>query len=218
MSNFFQLRFQDRRSIFIRSIIEFNDHLIFIALLILSFILYILIVILYYNYINLVFFENHNLEFIWTLIPLFILIFIAFPSIKILYIIEENDYCITLKVIGHQWYWSYEYPNFNIFFNSYIDRSLTILRLLDVDNRVILPILRKIHLIIRSDDVIHSWAVPSLGLKIDAIPGRLNNINIFSKRRGLYFGQCSEICGANHSFIPIVLEMLNYKIFYKWIH
>jgi len=102
MSRFFRLRFQDRVSIFIHSIIEFNDHLIFIALLILSFIIYILVITLVYNHVNLLFFESHILEFIWTLAPLFILVFIAFPSIKILYIIEENDYCISLKVVGHQ--------------------------------------------------------------------------------------------------------------------
>lgn len=212
----YQTNFQDRRSIFIRSIVEFNDHLIFIALLILSFILYILIYTLKFRSLNLIFFENHKLEFIWTLIPLFILTFIAFPSIKILYIIEENDYSITVKIIGHQWYWRYEYPRLEISFNSYIRTEINTFRLLDVDNRTILPTLSKIHLIITSDDVIHSWAIPSLGLKIDAIPGRLNNLNILRKNTGLYFGQCSEICGANHRFMPIVLELLNYKIFFKW--
>jgi len=198
------------------SLVAFNDHLIFIAFVILSFILYIIIRIVVSKSLNLFFLESHSLELVWTLVPLFILLFIAFPSIKILYIIEERDYNISLKIMGHQWYWRYEYPGFNINFRSYLRNRHHLLRLLDVDNRVVLPFFSKVHLIVTSEDVIHSWAIPSLGLKMDAIPGRLNNINLYSKRSGLFYGQCSEICGANHRFIPILLEIVRSPRFVKW--
>jgi len=129
---------------------------------------------------------------------------------------------LTLKTIGHQWYWSYEYSDFNqIEFDSYIIQSNELnnynFRLLDVDNRVILPINLKIRILITAADVIHSWSVPSLGVKVDGTPGRLNQTNFIINRPGLYYGQCSEICGANHSFIPIVIERVNLKSFINWI-
>lgn len=167
--------------------------------------------------------EGHLIELLWTIIPIFILILIAIPSIKILYLTDEifkNK--ITLKSIGHQWYWRYEYTEFkNIEFDSFIIPSNQLInnefRLLDVDNRCILPYNYPIRLLTTSIDVIHAWTVPSLGIKIDSTPGRLNQIILFINRPGIFYGQCSEICGINHSFMPIVIESTNFKNFKNWL-
>lgn len=140
-----------------------------------------------------------------------------------IYILDEvNNPLITIKTIGHQWYWSYEYSDFkNIEFDSYIiptnELKIFNFRLLDVDNRVIIPYESQIRILVTAADVIHSWTIPALGVKIDATPGRLNQIRFSSNRRRLFFGQCSEICGANHRFIPIVIERISPKYFLKWI-
>jgi cytochrome c oxidase subunit 2 len=132
------------------------------------------------------------------------------------------DCRLTIKTVGHQWYWSYEYSDFlNLEFDSYIlpteELNRGDFRLLDVDNRIVVPTETSVRLLITSADVIHSWAVPSLGIKTDAIPGRLNQIGFFIKYPGVYYGQCSEMCGANHSFIPIVLEAVAMKDFTSWL-
>lgn len=129
---------------------------------------------------------------------------------------------ITIKSIGHQWYWSYEYSDFlNLEFDSYIiprnEISTEGFRLLDVDNRTVIPINSQIRILVTSSDVLHSWTVPSIGVKTDAVPGRLNQIRFYSNRPGLFFGQCSEICGANHRFMPIVIESVSNKTFINWI-
>lgn len=166
--------------------------------------------------------DAQEVETIWTILPAIILILIALPSLRILYMIDEiNDPSLTVKTIGHQWYWSYEYTDYeDLNFDSYIIPTSELkpgeLRLLEVDNRVVLPIELPIRMLISSEDVLHSWAVPSLGLKTDAIPGRLNQATLTSTRPGLYYGQCSEICGSNHSFMPIVLEIVPLKHFENW--
>lgn len=167
--------------------------------------------------------HGNIIELIWTIIPMLILIFIAIPSIKILYITEEIlSNKLTIKRIGHQWYWSYEYSDFqSIDFDSFIlptnQLHISEFRLLDVDNRCVLPYKYPIRLLTTSIDVIHSWAMPSLGIKVDSTPGRLNQTIFFINRPGLYFGQCSEICGTNHRFIPIVIESTNFDNFKNWI-
>lgn len=167
--------------------------------------------------------ENQPIEIIWTIFPALILIFIALPSLRLLYLLDEtNNPRLTLKAIGHQWYWSYEYSDFSqVEFDSYIvptnELSSSQFRLLDVDNRTVLPFNTQIRVLVRSRDVIHSWTVPALGVKSDAIPGRLNQIRFYMRRPGLFFGQCSEICGANHRFIPIVIERTTTKSFLNWI-
>lgn len=167
--------------------------------------------------------QGHIIELIWTISPIFILIFIAIPSIKILYLTDEiYNNKLTIKSIGHQWYWRYEYSDFiNINFDSFILPSDTLqindFRLLDVDNRCILPYNFPIRMLTTSVDVIHSWTVPSLGIKIDSTPGRLNQSYLFINRPGVFFGQCSEICGTNHSFIPIVIESTNFNLFKNWL-
>lgn len=168
-------------------------------------------------------------ERIWTIIPAVILIQIALPSLLLLYILDESiDRSLTIKAIGHQWYWSYEYSDFwfqknNSFleFDSYIiplqDLEPGNFRLLDVDNHTIAPIKTHIRILISSADVLHAWTVPSLGVKADAVPGRINQVKFIRQRPGIFLGQCSEICGANHSFIPIVIESVSSKAFINWI-
>lgn len=169
---------------------------------------------------NLEFFENHQLESIWTIIPFLLLIFIVIPSLTSLYILDTCLFCgITIRIIGHQWYWSYFYKDFkNFFFDSYmLPREDSMIRLLEVDNRVLIPSSLPIRFLVSSSDVLHSWAIPSFGVKIDAVPGRINQFCFSSKRSGVFFGQCSEICGANHRFIPIVIESVPFRKFFSLI-
>jgi len=176
------------------------------------------------------------LEIIWTIVPAIVLVIVALPSFSLLYAMDEMiDPSLTLKVIGHQWYWSYEYSDYlnsdddevtedtlkNKNFESYL-RSMDNLkpgnlRLLEVDNRIILPVNTHIRLIVSSADVLHSWAVPSLGVKVDACPGRLNQTSLYIKRKGVFFGQCSEICGVNHGFMPIVVKSISLQDYLTWM-
>lgn len=173
--------------------------------------------ILFFNHFNLNFYENHGLETIWTVVPFLLLIFIVIPSLNTLYMSDTCLFCgITVRIIGHQWYWSYFYKDLiNCLFDSYItpveDSSI---RLLEVDNRLTLPTNFPLRFLISSADVIHSWTIPSFGVKFDAVPGRINQFCLTPKRSGIFFGQCSEICGANHSFIPIVIESIPFKKFF----
>jgi len=215
---------QDRASPLIEQLIFFHDHTLIILIIITILVAYIIRRIFFnkFNYRFLL--EGQIIEIIWTLIPAIILIFIALPSLRLLYLLDEiNNPLVTIKTIGHQWYWSYEYSDFfNIEFDSYIIPTNELnnynFRLLDVDNRIRVPYNSQIRLLVTSFDVIHSWTIPSLNIKIDATPGRLNQVRIFTNRTGIFFGQCSEICGANHRFIPIVLERISPKIFLKWIY
>ena len=175
------------------------------------------------KYTNAKLYEGQIIELIWTIVPALILIFIALPSLRSLYLLDEvKSPTITIKTIGHQWYWSYEYSDFsNVEFDSYIipspDLERKSFRLLEVDNRTVVPYNTQIRLLVSAADVLHSWTIPSLGIKVDAIPGRLNQLRIYCLRPGILYGQCSEICGANHRFIPIVLEVVNPKDFIRWI-
>ena len=163
-----------------------------------------------------------------TITPAFILIAIAFPSFRLLYLLDEViSPTITIKVVGHQWYWSYEYSDYinesgeSIEFDSYMlpesDLELGQFRLLDVDNRVVIPTDTHIRLIVTGADVIHSFAVPSLGVKIDAVPGRLNQTSILAERTGTFYGQCSEICGVWHGFMPIAIEAVSVQDYLSWV-
>ena len=217
-----QLGFQDATSPIIEELIHFHDHTLMIVFLISTLVLYIISAILTTKLSNIRALDAQEVETIWTILPAIILILIALPSLRILYIIDEiNDPSLTVKTIGHQWYWSYEYTdNEDLVFDSYMIPTEELkpgeLRLLEVDNRVVLPIETPVRILITSEDVLHSWTIPSLGLKTDAIPGRLNQATLISTRPGLFYGQCSEICGSNHSFIPIVLEVVTLKTFENW--
>nr|WAK85096.1 cytochrome c oxidase subunit II [Eucrate crenata] len=223
MTTWMYLNLQDSASPLMEQMIFFHDHIMLILILIITFVGYMLATVLLNSLINRYTLENQTIEVIWTAIPAVILIFIAFPSLRLLYLFDEvNNPTLTLKTIGHQWYWSYEYSDFmHLEFDSYmipsneLDQSM--FRLLDVDNRTVLPMNTQVRVIISAADVIHSWTVPSLGVKADAIPGRLNQASFMINRPGLFYGQCSEICGANHSFMPIVIESVNTNTFLNWI-
>lgn len=219
MINWEQINFQNRNNPLIEQLIFLHDHIIRILILILTLVTYIIFNILYSKkYI--IPKENHELEILWTFLPGLILILIAFPSLRLLYITEENnDLTLSVKIIGHQWYWSYEYSNIqNLEFDSFISPSQNNkLRLLETDNQICLPFKTNTTLFISSSDVLHSWTIPALSLKVDASPGRLNHISLYNNKPGYYFGQCSEICGTNHRFIPITLIATDTKIFKNWI-
>nr|YP_009307193.1 cytochrome c oxidase subunit II [Aphis craccivora]ANE20364.1 cytochrome c oxidase subunit II [Aphis glycines]AWN56106.1 cytochrome c oxidase subunit 2 [Aphis fabae]AGI37891.1 cytochrome c oxidase subunit II [Aphis craccivora]AGI37893.1 cytochrome c oxidase subunit II [Aphis craccivora]AGI37895.1 cytochrome c oxidase subunit II [Aphis craccivora] len=216
-----KLSFQNSNSPLMEQLIFFHDHTIFIIIMIMTTITYMMLFIMKNKFINIKISENQMIEFIWTTTPPIILIFIAMPSLHLLYLMDEIKCPIlTIKIFGHQWFWSYEYSDFsNIEFESYMMNELNKenFRLIEVDNKTILPFKFNIRLLISSDDVIHSWTIPSLAIKIDAIPGRMNQINLFMNRPGIYFGQCSEICGINHSFMPIQIESINLNKFIYWI-
>ena len=206
----------------IEIIINFYDYAILVIIIIIIMIFYIMIYIVINSLTNRYLLDNQLIEIIWTLIPIFFLLCLALPSLKLLYLGDEIDNPIfTVKIIGHQWYWRYEFDDFlRVRFDSFIlplRDDLMLFRLLDVDNRLILPINNQIRLLVSSLDVIHSFAIPRLGVKIDAVPGRLNQVKINIIRPGLYYGQCSEICGVNHRFIPIVIEATRLKNFLNWL-
>ena len=166
--------------------------------------------------------HNTLLEIIWTAIPVLILVFIAFPSFKLLYMMDVTPKAqLTIKAIGNQWYWTYEYPDHNIRFDSNIVPEDQLkpgqLRLFEVDNRVIVPTNTNIRVITTSSDVVHSWAVPAFGVKRDSVPGRLNETWFNVRKAGVYYGQCSELCGVKHGFMPIVVEAISPALFEQWL-
>nr|YP_010502031.1 cytochrome c oxidase subunit II [Tomocerus caputiviolaceus]UXC95407.1 cytochrome c oxidase subunit II [Tomocerus caputiviolaceus] len=223
MPTWANLGFQNASSPLMEQLIFFNDHISMILILIITIVGYNLFSTYFNMNINRNMLESQSLELFWTISPAFILIFIGVPSIKLLYLLDEVfKPSITIKSMGHQWYWSYEYSDFlNLEFDSYMipENEMTnkSFRLLDVDNRTTVPMNSQVRMLVSSTDVLHSWTVPSLGVKTDAVPGRLNQISFFINRPGLFFGQCSEICGANHSFMPIVIESISSKKFIEWI-
>nr|YP_009971632.1 cytochrome c oxidase subunit II [Colochirus quadrangularis]QNG57227.1 cytochrome c oxidase subunit 2 [Colochirus quadrangularis]QQY85575.1 cytochrome c oxidase subunit 2 [Colochirus quadrangularis] len=224
MANWAQIELNDASSPIMEELIYFHDYTLIILSFITILVLYGLLSLSYSSLTNLLFTENQTIETIWTIIPAIILIFIAFPSLQILYLIDEiNSPFLTIKAIGHQWYWSYEYTDYNnIEFDSYMipeeDLNNGNPRLLEVDNRLILPYNNPIRVLVSSTDVLHSWAIPTLSVKMDAVPGRLNQTSIYLNRTGIFYGQCSEICGANHSFMPIVIESVPFNTFDNWIN
>jgi cytochrome c oxidase subunit 2 len=223
-----QLNFQDSNSPLIEELSHLHDYINLILVFIITFVGVVLLTLTFSKFINIKLIEVQIVEWVWTLIPAILLLQIALPRLLLLYILDERaDSRLVVKTVGNQWYWSYEYRDINYLeniervYNSYItplnDLDIRGFRLLDVDNRTVLPVHTQIRILITSTDVLHSWTVPSLGVKADAVPGRLNHVKFISHRPGLYFGQCSEICGANHSFMPIVVEMVNYSSFIYWL-
>nr|YP_010174483.1 cytochrome c oxidase subunit II [Baeotus beotus]QSJ55235.1 cytochrome c oxidase subunit II [Baeotus beotus] len=222
MATWSNFNFQNGASPLMEQIIFFHDHTLIILIMITILVSYLMMSLFFNLYINRFLLDNQMIELIWTILPAITLIFIALPSLRLLYLLDElNNPLITLKSIGHQWYWSYEYSDFNnVEFDSYMNNSENInnFRLLDVDNRIVLPMNNQIRILVTATDVIHSWTVPSLGVKVDANPGRLNQTSFFINRPGIFYGQCSEICGANHSFMPIVIESISIKNFINWVN
>nr|YP_009002465.1 cytochrome c oxidase subunit II [Ranina ranina]AIK66982.1 cytochrome c oxidase subunit II [Ranina ranina]BAO48221.1 cytochrome oxidase subunit II [Ranina ranina] len=223
MATWSYLGLQDSASPLMEQLTFFHDHIMVVLILIITFVSYMMSTLFTNKMINRFMLENQTIEVVWTVIPALILIFIALPSLRLLYLLDEvNSPAMTLKTIGHQWYWSYEYSDFlQLEFDSYMipsnDLENSGFRLLDVDNRTVLPMNTQIRILISAADVIHSWTVPALGIKADAIPGRLNQTNFMINRPGLFYGQCSEICGANHSFMPIVIESISINSFLSWV-
>ncbi len=228
-----QLGFQDPATPVMQGIIDLHHDIFFFMIVVAVFVLWMLTRTLYHfrqskNPIPEKIIHGTTIEIAWTVTPSLILVLIALPSFALLYSIDEVvDPAVTLKAIGHQWYWSYEYSDYSksdepaIAFDSYMipddDLELGQLRLLEVDNRVVLPVNTHVRVIITGADVLHSWAVPSLGIKCDAIPGRLNQVPLFIKREGIFYGQCSELCGANHAYMPIVVEAVSLENYINWI-
>nr|ABA25891.1 cytochrome c oxidase subunit II [Sympetrum kunckeli] len=223
MATWAQLNFQDAASPMMEQLHYFHDHTMMVLVIITIMVAYIMGTMFLNNDVNRYLLDGQKIETVWTILPVFVLVIIAMPSLRLLYLLDEvNEPSITLKTVGHQWYWSYEYSDFkSIEFDSYMipynEMEKSGLRLLEVDNRTTLPMQTQVRILITAADVLHSWTVPSLGIKVDATPGRLNQTSFFINRPGVFFGQCSEICGANHSFMPIMIESVNIKSFINWI-
>lgn len=236
------LSFQDSSSSSSEGITDLHNYvMIFVAFVVLL-VLYILCAIVYNFYVKLNNAEDNKgliyrklllssnkvthgavLEILWTLFPVLILLSIVIPSFALLYSLDENlPSDISLKIIGGQWFWSYEYSDFihldGLSFDSFMVPETDLKpgqpRLLVTDNDVILPVDTFIRGIVTSNDVLHAWTVPNLGVKVDAVPGRLSQINIFIKRVGEFFGQCSEICGVNHGFMPVTVKAVDATAFH----
>ena len=224
MSYWTQWGFQDATSPLIEEFAQFNDFAIIIVIFILLITFRVIVSLRLNSIICSSLVEGQVIECLWTAIPALVLVHLAVPSLILLYILDESlTSRLSVKVIAHQWFWRYEYSDLwrsapSVEFESYITKNEIIgeIRLLDADNRLTLPYGYRISALIRSADVLHSWAVPVLGVKVDAIPGRLNQAVFVRFRPGVFFGQCSEICGANHRFIPIALEFVHLNDFYFW--
>ena len=233
-STAWQIYFQDAATPVMEGIINLHHDLMFFITFISFFVLVVMArTLIYFNFSapaansasNVV--HGTVLEIVWTVVPSLILIVVALPSFALLYSIDEIiDPGLTIKCIGHQWFWSYEYSDFEskigaINFDSYMiaDDELEFgeLRLLEVDNRIVLPINTHIRVLVTAADVLHSWAVPSLGIKVDACTGRLNQTSVFILRSGVFYGQCSEICGVGHSNMPIVVEAVTIDKYITWL-
>ena len=239
-----QTDFQEAATPSMEGIINFNHSLSFVVIFIIGFVSWLLLNTIYYyfessNTTPNKFTHSNELEIVWTSIPAVILLLLATPSFSLLYSMDEiSDPTISLKVIGHQWYWSYEFSDYNYFlcgtdnenmgtqlkYDCYMTNLETMpekqgyFRLLETNKRILLPIKTHIRLLVSSADVLHSWTVPSFGVKVDACPGRLNQLNLFIKRTGLFFGQCSEICGVNHAYMPIAVVGVEQKVYSMFLY
>jgi len=219
---------QDPATPVAEGIIEFHHDLMMVMVFVVVFVGWMLGRILYHfersrNSLSDGVVHGTVIEIVWTTIPALILMVIAVPSFALLYAVDEVvDPSITLKVIGRQWYWTYEYEGEEgeLVFDSYMIPEEELekgeLRLLEVDNRIVLPVETNIRLVVTASDVLHCWTIPSFGVKIDACPGRLNQVNLMIKRPGVFYGQCSELCGVNHGFMPIVVEGVSVEKYIDW--
>lgn len=169
--------------------------------------------------------HNTMIEVVWTLLPVIILVAVAIPSLRLLYYMDKSEIegqaDLTIKIVGYQWYWNYEYPDSGIKFDSYMVQEEDLkpgqLRLLTVDNALYVPVGKKVRVQMTGGDVIHSWAMPNFGLKMDAVPGHLNETWFQADQEGTYYGQCSELCGVNHGFMPITVHVVSQEEFDTWI-
>lgn len=230
-----QMNFRPSATPVMDDIVEFHNLLLVIEVIIVLFVLGLMVYICVKfnakaNPVPSKTTHNSLLEVVWTVIPIIVLIVIAVPSMKLLVFMDKapkEKVEMTLKVIGHQWYWSYEYPDAgnlafdsNIIPDEEIDASKGQIRLLEVDNRIAIPVDTTIRVLMTSEDVLHNWAVPAFGIKMDTVPGRINEswIRVPAARAGVYRGQCSELCGVNHGYMPIVIEAKSKQDFAKWLN
>ncbi len=222
-----QLSFQNPATDLMGSVVGLHNIILIVMTLVTLFVLFLLFYVSFRfsakrNPIPSTTTHNTVVEVLWTAIPIVILVVLAIPSFKLLYQQEKSEnYDMTVKVIGHQWYWEYEYPDHgDFYFESYMIQDEDLqegdLRLLTVDNPLVIPANKNIQILITAGDVLHSWAVPSMGLKTDAVPGRLNETWVNVKEPGIYRGQCSEICGTGHGFMPVVVKVLPESEFIAW--
>ena len=222
-----QLSFQNPATDLMGSVVGLHNIILIVMTLVTLFVLFLLFYVSFRfsakrNPIPSTRTHNTVVEVLWTAIPIVILVVLAIPSFKLLYQQEKSEnYDMTVKVIGHQWYWEYEYPDHgDFYFESYMIQDEDLqegdLRLLTVDNPLVIPANKNIQILITAGDVLHSWAVPSMGLKTDAVPGRLNETWVNVKEPGIYRGQCSEICGTGHGFMPVVVKVLPESEFIAW--
>ena len=223
-----QLGFQNAASDSMRDIVSFHNNLLLPIIIAISvFVLFLML----YACIKFRASANPNpskrthnvtVEILWTLIPCLILIVMAVPSFKILYkqdTIPKAD--LTIKAVGYQWYWGYEYPDENIIFDSYMieekDLRADQPRLLAVDNEVVVPVNKVVKVLITANDVLHAWALPAFGVKRDAVPGRINETWFKAEKEGTYYGQCSELCGIKHAFMPITVKVVSEEDYQEWL-
>ena len=223
-----QLGFQDSASQSMTEIVSFHNNILLPIIIAISvFVLFLMI----YTCIRFRASKNPNpsktthnvaVEVLWTLIPCLILIVMAVPSFKILYnqdTIPKAD--VTVKAVGYQWYWGYEYPDENIIFESYMIKEDELKenqpRLLTVDNEVVVPVNKVVKVLITANDVLHAWALPSFGVKRDAVPGRINETWFKAEKVGTYYGQCSELCGIQHAFMPITVRVVTDEEYAIWL-
>jgi len=223
-----QLGFQGAASETMRDIVNFHNNLLLPVIIGISvFVLFLMI------YVSIRFRASRNpnpsktthnvaVEILWTLIPCLILIVMAVPSFKILYkqdTIPKAE--VTIKAVGYQWYWGYEYPDENIIFDSYMIETKDLKenqpRLLSVDNEVVVPVNKVVKVLITANDVLHAWALPSFGVKRDAVPGRINETWFKAEKIGTYYGQCSELCGIKHAFMPISVRVVSEEDYQEWL-
>nr|YP_009112229.1 cytochrome c oxidase subunit II [Hemidactylus bowringii]AIY32699.1 cytochrome c oxidase subunit II [Teratoscincus roborowskii]AIY61201.1 cytochrome c oxidase subunit II [Hemidactylus bowringii]AJJ48354.1 cytochrome c oxidase subunit II [Teratoscincus roborowskii] len=217
-----QLGLQNAASPTMEELLHLHDHAMMVVFLISTFVLYVISLLITTTLTQTGTMNAQMVETIWTVLPAIILILIALPSLRILYLMDEiNNPHLTIKTTGHQWYWSYEYTDYeDLTFDSYMVQTQDLApgstRLLETDHHTTVPVNSPTRMLVSADDVLHSWAIPSLGLKTDAVPGRLNQTMFTISRPGLFYGQCSEICGANHSYMPITVEATNLNAFENW--
>tara|TARA_B100000902_G_scaffold259280_1_gene245518 strand:+ start:1454 stop:2266 length:813 start_codon:yes stop_codon:yes gene_type:complete len=224
-----QLGFQEPASQTMRDIVWFHDYMLLPIIVAISvFVLFLMA----YAMIRFRASRNPNpskrthnvlVEIIWTLVPCLILIVMAVPSFKVLYsqdTIPKAD--VTIKAIGYQWYWGYEYPDENIIFDSYMIEEKDLKegqpRLLAVDNAIVVPVNKVVKVLITANDVLHAWALPSFGVKRDAMPGRINETWFKAEKEGTYYGQCSELCGIKHAFMPIEVRVVSDEEYQDWLN
>nr|YP_009353857.1 cytochrome c oxidase subunit II [Myadora brevis]AQZ26165.1 cytochrome c oxidase subunit II [Myadora brevis] len=228
MSRWMQLGFEDACCSNMKNLIAYHDLVMFVAVVVSVVVFSFMVGGIWSEFTYRCIGTSQKLEFGWTLFPMFWLGVLIGPSIHVLYVMDEvvNAF-MNLKVIGRQWYWSYQYPVSvnglvdNFTFDSYMVSMEELkegdYRLLEVDKRAVIPAEKTVRILVTSMDVLHCWTLGGMGVKVDAVPGRLNQVSVNSFRCGVFFGQCSEICGANHSFMPIVVEVLPLGFFNSWL-